>query len=200
MRRILFCNIGWANNYNGDLNDRPVGDATYIKGGGLGHEIANFALSNGYYYGYVETKSRNGQAQKIRIENIDSIAADRDRLDNVLVIWCATNQENGGKYIVGWYRHAMVFRNRMAAAPGSKRAELYLDKKIATDDYMISCAEGDAFLVKPEKRIFKVPTARQDGYGFGQSYLWYPTKNETPEVREYIDSVLEYIQKEDKKD
>lgn len=192
-RRVLFCNIGWANSYHGELDDKPTGDAKYIKEGGIGHEIANFALSDEYYYGFVETKSTNGQAWSIRIENIDSIAAQADKLDNVLVIWCATNKKRGGKYIVGWYNNATVYRNRQSAPVNSKREELYKSGILEVDDYMILCRKDDAVLIEPEKRDFKVPTARVDGYGFGQSNLWYPTKYSDEKVEKYLDSVFEYV-------
>ena len=58
---------------------------------------------------------------------------------------------------------------------------------------MILCQKDDATLIPPEDRNFKVPTARADGYGFGQSNLWYPTKDENGEVRDYLDRVLAYI-------
>lgn len=191
--RILFCNIGWANSYHGELDDKPTGDAKYIKEGGIGHEIANFALSGGYYYGFVETKSTNGQAWTIRIENIDSVAERAEKLDNVLVVWCATDKKRGGKYIVGWYNNATVYRTRQSAPADSKRGELYRAGVLEVDDYMMVCRKDEAFLVEPEQRNFKVPTARADGYGFGQSNLWYPTKNENGEVQQYLKAVREYI-------
>ncbi|MBQ3318564.1 hypothetical protein IJG76_00910 [Candidatus Saccharibacteria bacterium] len=178
------------------MDDKPTGDAKYIKEGGVGHEIANFALSNGFYYGFVETKSANGKAWTIRIENIDSSAAKAEKIDNVLVIWCATDKKRGGKYIIGCYNNATVYRNRQPAPSDSKRGELYEKGILETADYMILCRENDAVLIESERRFFRVPTARTDGYGFGQSNLWYPTKSNNKELEEYLDSVRQYINSE----
>ena len=195
MRRILFCNIGWAEKYDGSVSDKPTGDGQYLKEGGVGHEIVNFVPSGDYYYGFVETKSVQRQARRITIENIDSIAKNSDSIDNVLVVWCATNKKKGGKFIVGWYENAIVYRNRQKPPFDSKRYELFVKGILETPEYMIKCGKGNAVLIEPDKRDFYVPTARQDGFGFGQSYLWYPANYDTLEVKEYIEKVLEYIKK-----
>ncbi|MDO4752900.1 MAG: hypothetical protein Q4A36_01520 [Candidatus Saccharibacteria bacterium] len=193
MIRIVFCNIGWADKYDGELTDKPIGDAKYIKDGGTGHEIANFAPTDNFYYGFVETKSVNGKPRAINIENIESTFANSDAIDHVLVVWCATNEKTGGKYIVGWYKDATVFRTRKKAPYDSKRSELYVKGLLETNEYMMSCAKKDGFLLPPENRNFYVPTARKDGYGFGQSDLWYPGKSDEEKVKEYVKKTIDYI-------
>ena len=191
MIRIVFCNIGWAEKYDGELADKPTGDAKYIKDGGTGHEIANFAPTDDFYYGFVETKSVNGHPRAINIENIESTFANADAIDHVLVVWCATNEN--GKYIVGWYKNATVFRTRKKAPYDSKRSELYVKGLLETNEYMMSCTKENGFLLPPEDRTFYVPSARKDRYGFGQSDLWYPGKSDDPEVKEYVKKTIDYI-------
>ena len=106
MQKILFANIGWMKRYRGHSNsDR-------IKGGGSynpddKHEAFNFQDVNGHCYGYVQPTKWS----EIKIERIDSSCLKSDDyLDDVLVVWTATNPIEGGTFIVGWYRHARVYR------------------------------------------------------------------------------------------
>ena len=41
---ILFCKIGWMENYCGQTaNDQIQGGGSYVKKHGIGHEVCNFA-------------------------------------------------------------------------------------------------------------------------------------------------------------
>ena len=90
MDRILFCNVGWMKKYAGNINDRLINGGSYNKKN-LGGEIYNFLPHKGLCYGFVQPPGKNGT---IHIERIGANRKD-DVIDEVLVIWTATNP-NGG--------------------------------------------------------------------------------------------------------
>lgn len=50
---ILFCNIGWMENYNGIDGDSIARGGAYNQHS-VGHEVCNFSDNNGTLYGYVQ--------------------------------------------------------------------------------------------------------------------------------------------------
>ena len=105
--RILFANIGWMTHYQG------INKSDQIQGGGAynnenKHETYNFKkVINGYCYGYVEPP-KDTYINLSRIDN--SINNELLSIEDVLVVWTATRPDIGGTYIIGWYKHATVFR------------------------------------------------------------------------------------------
>ncbi len=184
MRRILFCNISYLPYYDTRL-DRvaPQNGGAYVAKMLDAGEKHNFEeCIDGQYRGFVETKYRYGYENGIatntfntlHIEKIDPSAKNKDFLDNVLVIFCAKPQ-NGRTVIVGWYKNATVFRRR----------PFYKGRF-----YNIQAAKKDCQLLPENKRNIAVPRARQDGFGFGQSNVWFAS---TPDCSEYVNKVIRYI-------
>lgn len=71
--------------------------------------------------GFVETKSTGGtRANQLHIEKIAGCKAcvDEPVVDDVLVVYCATHPAYSFTTVVGWYRHATVFREYQQAAFG----------------------------------------------------------------------------------
>ena len=67
-------------------------------------------------YGFVEpgfTKGgyENGRQRKMHIQKIKDAGNPVEKLDNVLVVWCAKLQESKYLVIVDWYKDATVYRN-----------------------------------------------------------------------------------------
>lgn len=177
--KILFCNIAYMRYYDTSFKEEiPQNGGSFVAENKTGYEINNFRLySNEKYYGFVEPSSFNKIPRNVHIENIDKKYKEIDELPNVIVVFCATSPT--GPVIVGWYRHATVFRYMQKSADGI----LY---NILTD-------KGNAVLIDEKDRVIKVPRANSDGYGFGQSNLWYAGE-ESDRVLEYVNSVLNYIQ------
>ncbi|MEQ5399421.1 hypothetical protein ABN303_01820 [Providencia rettgeri] len=48
---ILFCNIGWMENYRGETTDKIVNGGSYVSEMKTGHENRNFLEFGGKYYG-----------------------------------------------------------------------------------------------------------------------------------------------------
>ena len=102
---LLFCRIGWMSNYAGNIDKDPIKNGGAFNKTNIGHEIYNFKSFNGKYYGYVEAGGT------IHIERINK-SIKSDYIDDVLVVWIATNPTKGGQYIVGWYKNARIYKEK----------------------------------------------------------------------------------------
>lgn len=128
MLRILFCNIAWMDYYKGIVpgKDEPKGGGSYVKENLDAHEKYNFDIvflskdagypEGEYCLGFVETKSTNGKTRnQLKIEKIDGCEACKNKIqvDDVLVVYCALYPYAIEKetYVVGWYKHATVYRD-----------------------------------------------------------------------------------------
>lgn len=177
-RNLLFCNIAYMQYYDSTFKEEiPQNGGKYIKENKTGYEINNFYLhDDSKYYGFVEPGFSNGNQKELHIENINGAYKGKDIISDVTVVFCATSST--GPVIVGWYCHATVYRNMQKFAEDS----LY---NIVTD-------AGNAVLLYETDRTMKVPRANSDGYGFGQSNVWYANQDDS-RVQNYVDSVWNYI-------
>lgn len=105
MEKIVFFNIGWMKNYEGQTSrDVVKNGGEFVKENGFGHEICNFLeCKDGYCYGYVQpTKGTIDISKHFNVLKTENVVHD------VLVVWSAT-RPGGGRYIIGWYKHATLF-------------------------------------------------------------------------------------------
>lgn len=148
--KFIYFNIGWMEHYQGaKKQDNIVGGGEYVEETGHGGEVCNFLpADDGQVYGHVETIS--GETDR-SIQVIDRLGATgRPSVDNVTVIWVATNPDETGGHIVGWYRNAKVFRQR----------QLHDDLDLPTkwheidevESYIAVAAAEDVYLVPLEQR------------------------------------------------
>lgn len=192
--RVIFCKIGWMKYYKGVTEKDPIfNGGSFVKENGNGGEAYNFQSvpnedGNEYCYGFFETKFKNGYkssdriSNQLHIERIDSAAKNSDELDDVLVIWCATKERNEHK-VVGWYKNATVYRNYQ---------ELEFDNGYI-QDYNIIAAKNDCVLLPYDKQnsnIWDIPSSKKQGYGFGQSLVWYA---EEEKAVEYVGKLVNNI-------
>lgn len=176
--RIIFCRIGWAEKYNGKEKLRGGGE---YNDENIGSEYLNFKSTKGKLYGFVQPSG----GYHIAIEKIDKEYKDKDKIDNVLVIWFAREPVTGGQYIVGWYKNATVYR------------EFQIDKRVKNRSYNIIASESLSKLLPVGDRNFNIPLASKDKYGPGQSNIYYADKQDK-RVKELIRKVREYIDNYDK--
>lgn len=170
---ILFCNIGWMEQYRGlGAGDHISGGGAYVREKGRGHEICNFAKVGRMVYGYVQPPG-----QLIDIDRIGAHPND-DAISGVTVVWTAT-RPTGGTAVVGWYKNATVFRSYQFFED-----EVDPHSKNKIDGYWISAASKDATLLSVDQRTCEIP--RQVKGGMGQSNIWYADK---PESRRTIKTV-----------
>lgn len=184
-RRILFCNIAYMKSYDSSLFEEiPVNGGSYVTQTNDAYEKNNFHVhEDGFVRGFVETKYVDGafggqkNPKQLRIENIDSQFKNQNSIDNVLVVFCAHSPMVNKTVIVGWYKNAIVLRNR----------EIYNNQQ-----YNLITDYKNAILLKEHDRTFEVPRAAQhkDNLGLGQANVWYANK---PEHSDFVNNVLKYI-------
>lgn len=175
--RILYCRVGWMNSYNGMLSDSITNGGSYNKSN-IGHEVYNFRNHNGFYYGFVQAKS-----DTINITRIDKIN-NANRIEDVTVVWIATNKKLGGQRIVGWYKDATVF---------SKLQDLNisdLQNREIQEMKSYNIVSSNVTLVPESERSFLL-------YGMGESNVWYGNQETNEKVSTYIENfdndTIEYI-------
>jgi len=145
-------------------NERPKGGGSYNKEK-VGHEVFNFADFGGQIYGFVQAK--NG---RINLERIDPAVGQREKLDDVLVIFVATQR------IIGWYQGATVHRTtELFPASVTKEMRKRL-KQAPTKPYKIKTYGFDiptskAILLPTLERTHEIPGNVKGG--FGQSNVCY---------------------------
>ncbi len=212
--RILFCNIAWMNYYKGnhDGNDIPHGGGYYVSENDDAHEKYNFDPvhlmeesgypENDYCLGFVETKSTNGSTRnQLNIEKINGceLMKKESEVEDVLVIYCAPYPltDINETYVVGWYKHAIVYRNyETMEFPSENSEECYYQ------NYNVIAKSKDCVLLPRNKRrssIWKVPRRRNGvSYGFGQSNVWFAQdKNDNSNLQTYLARICSQIEQYD---
>lgn len=179
--KILFCNITWMKNYIGVTeDDKPINGGKYVKENKDATESYNFHDYDGTCYGYV---SNNGN---LAIENhFDNVKRTDDYVDDVLVIWMATNEKQETR-IVGWYKNARVYR--------SYQEQIAYTHPNYNLFYNISADAINCYLLPAENRTFPIERAAQSGKGtgIGRSNVWYAESSFARTI--LIPKVLEYIE------
>ena len=176
--KMLFCNIGWMDLYKGIYGDTIRGGGSYNKKN-VGHEVCNFSSVQGRVYGYVQS---TGQ---IRIERLE-VDKKAESVSGVTVVWTAPRKDVG-PVVVGWYRNATVYRKLQ---PMPENAERH--KKNGLMSYRITASFNDATLLPPSERNCKIPRAKDEKGGMGQSNIWYA---DSPKGKETIVAVNRLIVK-----
>ena len=178
--KILMCNVCWMKRYAGvSKDDIPRHGGDYVQQHGYGHEAINFMPHTGFFYGFVQLRTGT-----ININRIDPNAG--DKVDDVLVVWRARSNE--GAVVVGWYKHATVYRKLQEPVPG--HSFKYKGKRIRPE-WVVRAKASDCFLVPPNQRCsFRVPVTHK---GFGSQAFVSFLEADTLEVKEFKEQLLNYI-------
>lgn len=134
--RILFCNIAWMKEYRGneDGKDIPLNGGSFVDETGDAHEKYNFTPVNMEgreglcCLGFFETKSHNGKdVNQMRIENIAGCehCKKEESVDDVLVVYCAKHPAHKFTTVIGWYKHATVYRHYQEAVFAPEDIQYY---------------------------------------------------------------------------
>jgi Domain of unknown function (DUF3883) len=168
--------------YKGNANDILHGGGKHVENEGWGGEMYNFKAFNDKVYGYVQPKidKKYGSLSTIRLEKIEA-GCNEDILENVTIVWTATDPINRGTYIVGWYLNATILRY-------AKQSPLKHNRKYKgiNLDYFCFAKAKDAHLLLNDSR--QVPVKRQAKNWMGQSNVWYADKNP-----KFVEQVKNYI-------
>lgn len=112
---VMLVKVSWMSYYQWQVGNTPFSSVSYLKemkwvdGYADINENGNFAVVNDYFYGSFQTK---GNIPKI--ERIEDAPKDKycESVDDVIVIFCASNPERKGKRetnVIGWYVNATVY-------------------------------------------------------------------------------------------
>ena len=189
--RILFCNIAWLLYYKGLCPGEvePSSGGEYVKRTGDAHEKHNFlpidltfkdgAMPDGLYcLGFVETKATGKEkANQLHIEKIDGCAAceHEPAVDDVLVVYCATHPAHNFTTVVGWYKHATVFREYQAAEVND-----------FVQNYNAIAKVEDCVLlpvpIRSRRTMWNIPRRNCGAaFGLGRSNVWFACGDEENE-------------------
>ncbi|HHW4399709.1 HNH endonuclease [Aeromonas hydrophila] len=173
--KYLFCNVGWMKRYDGIYNDKPERGGAYNKND-TGHEACNFTDVDNQIFGYVRP---TGQ---IKLEKLGASKSD-ESIDDVLVIWTA-GPDSGGTAVVGWYKHATVFRHEQFL-----NLESIKHKESGINIFRIKAHKDNVTLLPMEQRHLMIPRAVKGG--IGQSNVWFAN---TEDSNQYTRPILEFIE------
>lgn len=183
MRMVLF-KTGWMNYYQGQTeNDRLIGGGRYVAEHHAGHEVFNFLPSGDMCFGNVQP-ANDGQ---IRLENIDNAFAKQESIDGVTVVWCATDTENGGIKVCGWYKNATIYRNWKSLPDNIRDREIRQNGGVT--HYKVS--SSGAHLIRPKYRDYVIPRATQEICGFGQSQIRFLVDKRCETIKDELSKYID---------
>ena len=203
MRPVIFARIADMKYYKGITDaDKPVNGGSYVRDTSYAHECYNFdsvTLDDGKEYCLGFSQLLGGKDPQLHIERIVGCEkmSDKDQVDDVTVIFCSKSIGSKSMRIVGFYKHAIVFRYYQ---------ECIFDG-IDEDEYIQSysfIAEKKNCILLPYQERFSsgkwfVPTSGKMGYsfGYGHSNIWFAgsdtdNKDEIKYVNQILDSIDSY--------
>lgn len=206
--RLLFCNIAWLDYYKGifDGVDVPIGGGDYVKKTGDAHEKYNFEAveiqgdTELYCLGFIETKKTKSKGYQLNIEKINGCESysNQDYVDDVLVIYCAKHPAHNFTTVVGWYKHATVYRyyQRMEFSSGIPD-----DDNLYIQDYNAIAKANDCVLLPRRERSlynkWSVPRKTAGAaFGFSQSNIWF-AQEDNELLQKYLNKLIKQIDEYD---
>jgi len=192
--KVLLARVGFMKFYQGPKvgDEKPIGGGAY-NAEEIGHEAYNFLNIRGTLYGYFQPHMKPGEEINLgRIEH----GCDDDKIDNVLVIWFATNPIDRGQVVIGWYNNATVYRSMQS--PNS----LPLRKNY---NYNIKARKEDCVLLPISKRKFPVghdiKGTKMGNPGQANAFYLLDAKGQAKDLRNpnnaWITKLIEYVEKYD---
>ena len=181
--RVLFARVGWMHYYVGE--GRPKGGGGYTKKN-VGHELFNFAEFGGRIYG--TARAKNGH---INLTRIDPDTASAEKLDDVLVVFVASQR------IVGWYRGATVYATNpklpvSVAREMTRRLKQLGTKAFEVGGYRFVSAVENVTLLPTYERTREIPGNVKGG--FGQSNICYLyRRNGKSKGSGWMKKAIEYV-------
>ena len=188
-------------NADGDKKYRfVVMSRSYVDETGDAHEKYNFTPMNMegkeglYCLGFFETKSHNGKdVNQMRIENIAGceLLKKEESVDDVLVVYCAKHPAHKFTTVVGWYKHATVFRHYQEAVFAPEDIQYY--NAIANSSDCVLLPAG----IRSRKVQWEVPRKSNGwAYGFGRANVWYASEEDS-RLQDYLTRLVKQIDEYD---
>ena len=189
-----------AKKYGIEIKERELSSEEKIAQGGDAHEKYNFTPVNMegreglYCLGFFETKSHNGKdVNQMRIENIAGceLLKKEESVDDVLVVYCAKHPAHKFTTVVGWYKHATVFRHYQEAVFAPEDIQYY--NAIANSSDCVLLPAG----IRSRKVQWEVPRKSNGwAYGFGRANVWYASEEDS-RLQDYLTRLVKQIDEYD---
>jgi hypothetical protein len=191
--KLIILHGVYLNAYDGTLNGFYPGGFKWTKKNRWGGEVFNFKPIFGRCYGYVEVD----RSRSIHIEKLGA-SPKSTSVEGVIVVWTAPDPSpRRGRLVVGWYRNAVVYRDRQQPSANLKRARTFRAPAAPTSEvvgYHVEAAQEDCTLLAPEERVLWIPPRKKGTKGIpGQSPVYFPDLQTTvgPEIARRIRHFIE---------
>ena len=174
---VLFLHVGWARAYRGDVDDLPKGKFGHLLSGATDiGEAFNFRAYAGVCYGYSPVHKGSVDIGKLGASVTD------DHVKGVLVVWTATDPGGEGRFVVGWWHDATVYRTLQVTRPQRNRPE-----------FIARAESSNCRLLAPDERTRSIPARVKGWPGISSSFFASATLK-----RADLDSILRYVEVTDK--
>jgi 5-methylcytosine-specific restriction protein A len=185
--KVVFITVDWMKHYQGiTATDQPLGTGgSYPKD--KKHEVFNFLDNDGFCYGYTPPYG-NINLKAINNKEIQKDFNGAQYIENVLIIFNASKPDGQKRRIVGFYVNATIFKSSFSSS--NPKRIFHSDNSFA--GYNIKVKAENAYLFEEEERNILLPFSKRDGYGYGQSNIWYARDDKS---QPFKDSIVKLIQK-----
>ena len=199
--KVLFCNIAYMEYYRGIIPnvDKPVNMTERSKDPSEAEEQYNFLSCNldedDVCLGYFSAKGSSSKTTpQVHIEKIPGVSNSDDVAEDVLVIWCAKKEGAENRtVVVGWYKHAKVYRYYQEAIFGDGDDEFH-------QLYNVVAKAEDCVLLPPGERSrytkWNVPRKKGSSgpaFGFSGSNIWFATEEKAKDfVKNMVNRIQDY--------
>jgi 5-methylcytosine-specific restriction protein A len=189
--KIVFITLDWMKYYRGiTSDDLPLGTGGSYPADSK-HEIYNFLDDGGYCYGYTPASGRIN-LQSINKDATKKTSDGKEYIENVLVVFTASKNDGLKRRVVGFYVDATVFKEPFTNT--NPKRIIKSTKTFASYNIRVKSENVYLFDEENERNIY-LPFSKRDGYGYGQSNIWYANdkKSKTIEFRKNIISTIKLI-------
>lgn len=186
--KIVFITVDWMRSYQGiNENDKPLGTGgSYPKE--EKHEVFNFLDDEGFCYGYTPPYGKVN-LKEICKEAIKKGSDGNDYIENVLVIFNASKDDGHKRRIVGFYVGATIYKEPYL----NTNPKRYIDSSNSFAGYNMRVKSENAYLFGDEhQRNIYLPYSKKDGFGYGQSNIWY-ANNKHADCKKFRNIIVEQI-------
>ncbi len=199
--RILFCNIAYMKYYRGVISgiDEAENLTNRSKEGSGIEEQYNFSScnldDNDVCLGYFSAKSSSSKAApQVHIDKIEGCDPSDEKVEDVLVVWCAKKEGAENRtVVVGWYKHATVYRYYQEAIFGDGDEEfhqLYNVVAKAEDCVLLPAGERSRYT---KWNIPRKKGSNGPAFGFGSTNVWYANEEKAKDfVKNLVKRINEY--------
>ena len=188
--KVLFARVGYMKFYQGPIpgDEKPIGGGSYNTDA-VGHETYNFVNIGGNLYGYFQPHMK--EPYEINLSRIEQ-GYSGDKIDNVLIVWFATNPIDKGQVVIGWYNNATVFRSIQSPSALPQRNNY---------NYNIIAKKKDCVLLPISNRKFPVghniKGTKEGNPGQANAFYLLDGKGKPKNIKKpnnaWIENVIEYV-------